>query len=312
MKNRVLAFFRDRDEVAKKLRKLSLPDCEYFFHTEYDLENELSDINIFFGVPALAKKFINNATNLKWFQSSFAGIDSLVDPSLRQDYMLTNVKDAYGDVMAEYVLAYILMYEKEIIEYIDWQKEKEWKQHAFTSVLGKKVGVLGTGSIGEVIASKLELLGFNVVGLNTSGNHVNGFTKVYSSKNINSFVSELDYLVNVLPATQATKNIINLNLFKEMKPSSVFINVGRGSTVNEDDLIKALNKNLIKSAVLDVFKEEPLRKDNQLWDVPNLYITPHVSGYIISDIIFDIFESNYKKFINGESLDYKVDFNKGY
>lgn len=312
MKNKILVFVRDRDEVNEKLKRLRLPDSEYFFHSEYDLENKIDQIDIFLGVPLIAKKYLESAKNLKWFQSTFAGIDSLIHPNLRKDYLLTNVKDVYGNVMAEYVLAYILMFEKEILDYVNLQQKKEWNQHSFSSVAGKSVGILGTGSIGKVIASKLNMLGFKVSGLNTSGKSVKGFSKVDSFDNITSFVDQVDYLVNVLPATSLTYNLVNQDLFQIMKKDSVFINIGRGSTVNESDLVKALNMGEIKAGVLDVFKEEPLKAQSELWDVPNLYITPHVSGYLISDEIFKVFESNYNKFINGNNLDYLIDFEKGY
>lgn len=97
-----------------------------------------------------------------------------------------------------------------------------------------------------------------------------------------------------------------------MKPSAIFINAGRGSAVDEGALVEALQEGVISKAVLDVFQVEPLPKDSPLWEMENIFITPHVSGYIMTNRFAEIFKENYKRFIKGDELMYAVDLEKGY
>lgn len=121
---------------------------------------------------------------------------------------------------------------------------------------------------------------------------------VFTGDNKDEFLSELDYLVSVLPNTDETKGIINSDLLSKLPNKAVFMNVGRGANVNEDDLIYALKNKEIAGAVLDVFQTEPLPQDSELWNLENVYITPHVSGYVEDNSkIIDTFAQNYKRYV---------------
>lgn len=311
-KNKILVFTRDPELYKEKLSKINLPNSELFFSNELGFEKHINDFNIFFGIPPFAKKYINQAKNLKWYQSSFAGIDSLITSELKTDYLLTNVKDTYGSIMAEYVLSYIFMFEKKIMEHKEWQNKKEWNQQGYRTLEYKKIGILGVGSIGSEIARKLKVFGCNVSGLRNSKKDHPEFDKIYQTGELLKFVSQVDYLVSVLPATSNTDDLISGEVFKVMPNHSVFMNIGRGNAVCEKSLTDALNQGEIKAAVIDVFKEEPLPKESPLWNIKNLYITPHVSGYYVGDEAFQIFEDNYNNFINNKPLKYLIDYNKGY
>ena len=126
------------------------------------------------------------------------------------------------------------------------------------------------------------------------------------------FLQRGDYVVSVLPSMPETRGCLNRALLEDLKPGAVFMNLGRGDAVVEEDLLGVLRQRQIKAAVLDVFSVEPLPKDSPLWNEPNLYLTPHVSGYSISQEIFRIFAENYRRFLSGEELMYLVDFSRGY
>jgi len=278
-----------------------------------DIQTNIAEAEIIMGIPFLASPYIDQAKNLKWFQSSFAGVDALTQPGMRRDYVLTNVKDTYGKPMAEYTFAYILGLKRKIVEHLSWQKENKWNQFEASVIESETIGIVGTGSIGSEIAKIAKAFGMKTVGLKNTPGEVEHFDKTYSSENKSEFfASHLDYLVSVLPATATTLDFYNADTFSQLTSSPLFINVGRGNNVNEDDLCKAIDSNQISGAVLDVFKQEPLPQKSKLWDQKNVWITPHTSGYVDIDGVHKICEENYSRYLNNEELLYQIDFDKGY
>jgi len=312
-KNIVLVLTRDQEEFAARLQSLGLPDLEILApKNDAEILENIEKANILLGNPPMAKSYINKAKNVVWMQSSFAGVDAMNEKDLRKDYVLTNVKDTYGQPMAEYVLAYILMFEKDVLVHMNFQKDKMWKQRPAHVLAGKTVCILGTGSIGREIAKVLKSFGMKVFGYKTQYEKVEFFDEIYTREKLGEFLGAGDYVVSVLPRTVDTDDFFNRETFAMMKSSAVFMNIGRGNAVNEADLVEVMKGKIIAKAVLDVFKEEPLPAQSELWHMPGVYITPHLSGYVINDKIFEIFEENYRRFVKGEALKYQVDFAKGY
>ena len=158
-------------------------------------------------------------------------------------------------------------------------ENKIWNNNIIQDqIFGKTVGILGLGSIGSEIAKYSKLLGMRTIGLKRNITKVDYVDKVYTEDEMGEIFSLSDYIVNVLPLTEKTHKIIDCKYFSLMKRESYYMNIGRGKTTNEEDLIKALKENKIKGAALDVFDNEPLPKDNPLWDMGNVIITPHLSG----------------------------------
>lgn len=262
--------------------------------------------------PILAKQYINDAKNVVWVQSTFAGIDAMNAESLRKDYILTNVRDVYGPPLAEYAFSYILLFRKEVLEHIAYQKEKIWQQRSQPMLGGETLCILGAGSIGTEIARIGKAFGMRVLGYRTSKKPAKHFDEVYAGDELKDFLAKGDYVIDVLPNTAATTDVINKETISAMKPTVLFMNIGRGNSVNENDLLEAMREKRIARAVLDVFKKEPLPSESPLWSAPNLYITPHLAGYVVTDEIFEIFRENYRRFRAGEELMYRVNFAKGY
>lgn len=313
MKNKLLVLCRDHAEFEEELHKLNLPDIEIHVpRTEDSILKVLPEVNIIFGNPPIAKHYVNKAPKLEWMQSSYAGVDALVSPDLRTDYRLTLVKDTYGPVLAEYLFAYILMFERELLENMERQKEKQWIQKEYATLDSKTLGILGAGSIGRVIANRAKGFEMRVLGFRTKADPLPDFDHMYDLDSIDSLLSESDYIVSTLPKTTKTNQLIDKNRLSQMKTTSVFINIGRGETVCEQDLIDALKTKQIKAAVLDVFQEEPLPEGHAFWSMPNVYVTPHISGYRDTGRFFEVFNDNYRRFIAGEELMYQVDFERGY
>jgi len=312
-KHTVIIITRDQEAFRTKLTALDLPGLEILAPaTPEEIRQMAQRADIMVANPPLAKNYINEAKNVAWMQSTYAGVDAMNADSLRKDYILTNVRNVYGPALAEYTLTYILAYRKEVAENRAYQKEHVWKQRRTEMVSGQTLCVVGAGSIGKDIAKLAKAFGMRTVGYRTKKEPVEHFDEIYVGDELTRCMAESDYVVSVLPNTKHTDDVFNADTFAAMKPTAVFINLGRGNAVVETDLIEAIRSKKLARAVLDVFREEPLPTDSPLWSVENIHITPHMAGYIFSEKEFEIFEENYRRFCAGEPLMYQVDFAKGY
>jgi phosphoglycerate dehydrogenase-like enzyme len=151
-----------------------------------------------------------------------------------------------------------------------------------------------------------------VLGLSRSAAQTPCVEMVFGLSEIDEFVSQLDYLVVVLPNTPETKGIISEGVLKNIRPSAVLINVGRGAAVDESALVKSLSEERLRAAVLDVFNTEPLPEDSPFWKLENAYVTPHNSAFTFPKKIVAIFCDNYRRYRSGEPLKFKIDFDRGY
>ena len=243
MKNKLLVLTRNQQDFKKELAKLNLPKLEIIVpKNQKEIEENIAKVNIILGNPPIVKKYLPQAENLIWLQSTFAGIDALVSDDLRRDYILTNVKDTYGEAMAEYVFGYILMLEREILENIKNQKNKIWAEKCHQVIKDKIIGIIGAGSIGKKIAKVAKVFNMTTYGLRSQKKKTKYFDKIFIPKNIKEFLNKTDFVISVLPNTKDTTDIINKKTLGFMKKSATFINIGRGNAVNENDLIEAMKK----------------------------------------------------------------------
>jgi phosphoglycerate dehydrogenase-like enzyme len=179
---------------------------------------------------------------------------------------------------------------------------------------GKTIGFVGTGTIAVEAAKRFQGFGVNLVGVNTDGRDVPYFDKCYSMSELNEMLKLSDVVVGTIPYTKATHHLINENRFIEMKPGAFFINVARGSIVDEVSLIKNLKSGKLAGAALDVFEEEPLKEHNPLWDLNNVILTSHNSwiSEMRNERRFDLIYRNMRKYVQGEELINVVNLKKGY
>jgi phosphoglycerate dehydrogenase-like enzyme len=174
------------------------------------------------------------------------------------------------------------------------------------------MGILGTGGIGTAIALAAKAFGLEVIGLNSDGRAVEGFTACYPSADRQIFAEGLDYLVSVLPQTAQTDNLIDREVLMRLNPGAIVINAGRGNAVVESDLIASLNAGHVRAAVLDVFREEPLPPDDPLWSTPGVHITSHTAGPTPDEAVAEVFERNLKLYLAEEPLADTVRAGRGY
>jgi phosphoglycerate dehydrogenase-like enzyme len=311
--NKLLILAKDAKKYAELISAAGLPDLQIQAAADTATAMPLvSDCNIILGEPSLAGEVILSAQKLEWLQSSWAGVEPLCKPGLRRDYVLTGVKDLFGPLISEYVVTYLFALERQVFRMRSNQLERRWQPIAYRSSREITLGIVGLGSIGRHLAQSARYFGIRVIGLNRSGQACDGVERVYAIDNLRGFLKEPDYVVLTLPDTPKTKNLIAAYELRMMKPSAVLMNVGRGSLINEADMVDALHQGIIGGAVLDVFSNEPLEPDNPLWQMRDVYITPHNAAISFTEKIVEVFIQNYKRFMHQKPLSHIIDFEEGY
>ena len=313
--NRLLVLTSDADDYCKLLEEKKLSDLSFSASKGGDdAKEKIRNCNIVLGEPGLVAAVLKEAKSLQWVQSTFAGIERLCAEGLRRDYLLTGIKGVYGPVISEYVFAYMLALERHVFETRENQRLKDWTIIPYRRLKDLTFGVCGFGSIGKYVAQIAAHFGMQVIAYKrtSENNDYPYIQRVYTGSSFGEFLGLSDYLVLVLPKTAETTGLIDYPALKHMKPSAVLINVGRGNAVVEADLVRALKENVIRSAVLDVFQEEPLPRDSDLWTLTNAIVTPHNSGFGFPEDILQVFFDNYQRFLKKQSLRYVIDFEIGY
>jgi phosphoglycerate dehydrogenase-like enzyme len=302
---KLLILSKDAEEYRSILEAANLPSLEI-------VEKASKETEVVFGAPTMIRDALDSLPNLRWVQASWAGVEPLLDPSLRRDYVLTNARGVFGSLMSEYVFGYLLAHERKIFERAEAQKNKVWDTSLAGQLSGKTIGLLGVGSIGVDVAQMAKAFGMNVRGYTRGSEASTQVDKYYHGDDLLEFVKGLDYLVGILPNTNETRKIVDDKVLSALSSHAVFINVGRGSAVDENALLEALRNNKIAGAVLDVFEQEPLPKEHPFWETPNLTMTFHTSAPSLPEDIAKVFIENYRLYIEGKPLKYVVDFVRGY
>ena len=294
----------DKDKYEHLIEAVQLPDLE--------IVSDPAQAEIALGEPKSIRDALPHLSKLKWAQAIYAGVEPLVDPAQRRDHVLTNARGVFGPLMSEYVFGHLLFFEKKMLDRIQAQKEHKWRRMDPGVLRGKTIGLLGVGSIGAHLAGTAKHFGMSVRGFTRASEISPQVDKYYHGDNILEFADGLDYLVSVLPRTKATNKIVDEALLNALPNHAIFINVGRGNSVDEGALVQALQERTLAAAVLDVFEKEPVPADHPFWDTPNLYMTYHTSAISYPEDITKLFIENYHRYVQGNPLKYVVDFESGY
>jgi phosphoglycerate dehydrogenase-like enzyme len=280
--------------------------------TPGDVATRLAEFDLAFGEPALLCGVVPQMTALRWAQSTWAGVDPLLDPSMRRDYVLTNVRGVFGSAMSEYVFGYLLAHERHILEKRAAQAAGRWDPAPPGTLRGKQLGLLGVGTIGAAIARTARHFGMRVKGFTRSSEMCTDVDAYFHGHDRAAFASGLDYLICVAPGTTATRHFVDDALLRALPPHAVLVNPGRGSIVDEAALASALEAGRLALAVLDVFQQEPLPPDHVFWRLPNVIITSHTAAISFPVDIAPLFIDNYRRLLRDEPLRHQVDFERGY
>ncbi|HJU57873.1 MAG TPA: D-2-hydroxyacid dehydrogenase [Actinomycetota bacterium] len=257
-----------------------------------------------------------DAADLRWIQSASAGVDALLFPELvRSRVVVSNARGVFDDAIAEYVVGLILLFSKGLIGVLDAQRRAEWRPRETERLEHKRVVVAGIGPIGRTIARSCTAMGMQVRGVGrTARPRDDEFGRVFAAEDLAEAVGWADYVVNALPATADTRRLFDAAVFAAMKPGSRFLNVGRGSTVDEPALVRALEEGRLGGAALDVFEEEPLARESPLWSMPNVVVSPHMAGDYAGwrESAVELFVRNLERYLTGRPLLNVVDKERGY
>ncbi|MBM7070653.1 D-2-hydroxyacid dehydrogenase [Shewanella sp. 202IG2-18] len=308
MSNKLLLLTQSNEKYIELLTKQNLPELEIVD----DTPEHIARTNIWLADPPLAAPLLGIGKNLKWLQATYAGVDKIVSVKQRSDYLLTNVRDIFGPMMSEYVFSYLISHLRHHNSYFNSQKEQVWQSCADQQLRNKTMLILGTGSIGQHLAQTAKLFGMKVIGVSRSGDKKANFDECTHIYQLDEQLPYADVVVSVLPSSPQTDDIFNSARFSKMKENVIFFNVGRGNAVDLYDLNVALIERPNMLAVLDVFKTEPLPKQDEIWQRDNVVITPHIAAPSTPEQVVDIFAENYRRWLKGVDLQYQVDFKLGY
>ncbi|MEJ2166730.1 MAG: D-2-hydroxyacid dehydrogenase [Desulfobacterales bacterium] len=262
-------------------------------------------------------EMIRLAPNLKWIQSLSAGVDFFpLDEIKKQGIVLTCGRGIHKIYIAEYAVAAMVNLARNLHLMLRNQLAGKWDRSiAQDEIHGRTAGIVGLGSIGREIARKASMLGMRVIGVKQTPRPIEGVDHVYGPMEMGEVFKQSDYVVNLLPATKETRGLIDKTYFALMHKSACFINLGRGATVNQADLIDALCTKTIRAAVCDVYEEEPLPADSLLWQLENVILTPHVAGVSPQYLqrAMEIIRHNLNVYLSGSGqMINVVDLSRGY
>ena len=300
--------------------QLDIVNCENLEQAEA----EIVDADGFYG--KMSPHLLAAARQLQWVQSPTASLEHYLFPALIQHpCQLTNMRGLFYDVIADHVFTYILMFARRMHIYMAQQYESNWSpvggetgradysvgpgnvtpmDHQHQQLADSTLGILGMGSIGREIARYGKQLGMTVIGVDPYSEPPKYVDTFGGLTDLDEMLSSSDFVVIAAPHTPETEGLFNLEVMGKMKRSAFLINIGRGVIIPLDDLVTALNADLIAGAALDVFEIEPLPEDHPLWKMPNVIITPHIAACTpkVSERHLEVLIGNIRRFANDESL----------
>lgn len=272
---------------------------------EIEITDNLEEADVFLGWYILREEFMK-AKNLKWIQLTSAGVDNILfDELINSDVIVTTASGVHPKPIAEHVFGLILAWTRRINIAIRGKMEKKWNKDEIKwcdELTGKILGIIGYGKIGQEIGRIAKCFGMKVVGVKrdvSKREDLNFYPdELLSIEKIDNVLKEADIIVISLPLTPETLDLIGERELKMMKKEAILVNIGRGRTIKEEALIKALKEKWIQCALLDVFYDEPLPSDSPLWDLENVIITPHIAGMTpyYDERLIEIFLHNLKSY----------------
>jgi glyoxylate/hydroxypyruvate reductase A len=308
--HRLLIYHRDpelyEEAIRRRAPRLEIHSTEKTDEALFWIEE--AEILLAWKLP---DDLLKKARKLAWFASTGAGNEHLVNnPHLPETVIVTKTT-IYGEMMAEYVFAYILYFIRRGAKHLEDQRRGVWDPVRPERLRGKVLAVLGLGSIGREIAKRGRQFGMKVIGLKRSPEPVEEVGEAFGPSDLEEMIPIADYLVNCLPYTPETYHFLGQKELALLKEGAVLFSIGRGKTIDQEALVRVLRSKKIR-AVLDVFETEPLPRESKLWTLENVIITPHVSGINMPEEICEAFVDNYERWLRGGSLVGVVDRKKGY
>lgn len=304
-------------DISEKDRELfaglQCPDL-VFADAKSLTEKDLADAEVIIG--NIAPRLVESCPHLKWLQLDSAGADRYA--SLKGDFILTNASGAYGKAIAEHMLACTLSILKKLPEYMEMQRSHGWESLGSVRTIDSlRVLTVGMGDIGSSYAHLMHMLGAEVFGVRRTLRELpSDYEGQYTFANMHEILPTCDVIAMSLPETPETIHIMNEEKLRLMKPGSILINVGRGSAIDTEALIRVQKEHHFSGVYLDVFEHEPLPKNAVIRNVEGVWCTPHISGRFTSTAnysrVVKILYANLQHWLNKEPLEHVVSRKLGY
>ncbi len=301
----------------------AFPAQQFLQLTDLDnLAKEIVDAEVLVGWQLRAEQF-KEAKKLRWIHATTAAVHQLMFPELvASDVRVTNSTEIHGPVVAEHAIALVLALAKglpwatELQQKHRWGQQDLWRSFARPrEVAGATLGVIGLGAIGRESVRLAKALGMRVIAVREHPERgAEGADQVFGPAQLHDVLAQSDYVLLAAPLTPRTQALFHDGTFEKMRNDACFLNVSRGALVNEDALRRALRERKIRAAALDVFLTEPLPADSALWDVENLFITPHTAALTekLWERHFIRICENLRRYASGKPLLGEVNKQKGY
>jgi phosphoglycerate dehydrogenase-like enzyme len=296
---------------------LTAAELDGDFSRKAELDKLLAGADVVFGFIA-PPNTVARAPKLKWIQVTSAGVDRWRDTDVwKSGIILTGVSGIHATPIGEFVLGLMLMFAKNTPLGFKMMQTRNWQRYASFTLRGKTVGIVGLGHIGGEVARLAKAFGMKVIATRRSAKKegkARNVDRLLPQSRLKEMLAQSDYVALCVPLTPDTRHIIGEAELKAMKPTAYLLNIGRGSLVDEEALIRALDAKQIAGAGLDVTSKEPLPSDSRLWDFPNVILSPHVSGGMEDYMLraAELFCDNLRRYLDGKKLLNMVDRKKGY
>jgi D-2-hydroxyacid dehydrogenase (NADP+) len=295
-------------EMYRDRLQAEFPALQFtLFKNAAAVTGDLSDVDVMlmFGIE-VRDEMLAGAPKLKWIQSLATGVDHFLRcPSLKPDVLITSGRGIHGPPMREQVVYLMMAVSRDATRQVQDFEHRIWQRRLWSTLHGKTAVVAGTGIVGEAIGELLRAFGMRTIGITRTPRRIAGFDEVMSSAQLPEAAAKADYLINVLPASPDNIGLFDAKVFGAMKPSAYYISAGRGQTVDEAALAAALRERRIAGAGFDVFEAEPLPPESPFWQLPNVFITPHVGGYVVEyeEFVMPLIVDNMRLFLTGRPRD---------
>jgi phosphoglycerate dehydrogenase-like enzyme len=308
--------------LAEPIRK-RWPRMKVVYLPDYaGLDAELTDTDIFVGW-SLRPEQVRAARKLKWIHSTAAGVNQLMFPELRESrIVVTNASGVHAITMAEHTLGMLIAMARHFPDVVRHQLRRHWSQQDLWDaplrpheLYGQTLLIVGFGAIGRELARRVQPLGMKVWAVTRSGKGDRKLAdRILPAKRLDEALPKADFVVLAAPETPETLQLIGAEQLAAMKCTAFFVNVARGTLVDEAALIEALHSKKIAGAALDVTQTEPLPPVSPLWTLENVFLTPHVSG--VSEQMWPrqakLLVENLERWFSGRALLNRVDLKRGY
>lgn len=309
-------------EIRNRFMEKFEEKCELIFEDDETVDS-ITTAEAVIGEPEESE--LQKAGNLRWLQLTWAGVDKYTKmKTFPSEVTLTNASGAFGKIISEYVIGNIIVLYRSLPTYWENKQKHIWeKNNSIDTIYNKNILILGTGDIGKNIAHRMKAFETHVTGIKKTlapGDieKLKDFDKVYDLAALDEQLPYADIVIGCLPGTPETKGLLDYRRLTSMKKDAVLVNVGRGTLIPTEDLIRVLQEGHLKGAVLDVFETEPLSENAPLWNMENVILTPHIAGPSfggnteVQDMIWNICMENLERYLNGKELKNIVRLNEGY